>query len=64
MWQYLDGELSLDEAIALMKKNTRNYAKRQTTWFRNNGSTMWMASQKNELKEHLLTRFNKYKKSI
>lgn len=31
---YLDGELSLDTAIELVKKNTRNYAKRQLTWFK------------------------------
>jgi tRNA dimethylallyltransferase len=31
---YLDGESSLDEAIALIKQNTRRYAKRQYTWFR------------------------------
>ena len=31
---YLDGELSLDEAKELIKKSTRNYAKRQMTWYR------------------------------
>ena len=63
IWQYLDGELSLPEAINLIKKNTRNYAKRQTTWFRNNGSIMWMMSDRDELVNHLLKRFSKYKKS-
>ncbi len=32
--KYLDGLMSLDEAIDLIKKNTRNYAKRQMTFFR------------------------------
>ena len=32
---YLQGEISLDEAIALGQQQTRNYAKRQYTWFRN-----------------------------
>jgi tRNA dimethylallyltransferase len=32
--KYLDQELSLEEATDLIKKNTRNYAKRQMTWFR------------------------------
>ncbi len=32
--KYLDQELSLEEAIDLIKKNTRHYAKRQMTWFR------------------------------
>ena len=31
---YLDGEISKDEAIELIKKNTRHLAKRQLTWFR------------------------------
>ena len=32
--KYLNKELSFDEAIDLIKKNTRHYAKRQMTWFR------------------------------
>lgn len=31
---YLQGEISLEEAIELVKKNTRHYAKRQITWFK------------------------------
>ncbi len=34
--QYLDGEISLDRAVELLKQHTRNYAKRQLTWFRRN----------------------------
>ncbi len=34
---FINGRLSLDEATELLKKNTRNYAKRQITWFRNEG---------------------------
>ena len=32
--EYIDGNLSLDEAIAMIKQNSRRYAKRQMTWFR------------------------------
>ena len=32
--RHLDGELTLDQAIALARQATRNYAKRQMTWFR------------------------------
>lgn len=39
--QYLDGILSLDESVELLKKNTRNYAKRQLTWFRKNPDIKW-----------------------
>ena len=33
---YLDGEVSLEEALDKLKQHTRNYAKRQLTWFRRN----------------------------
>lgn len=33
---YLDGEASLEEALEKLKQHTRNYAKRQLTWFRKN----------------------------
>ena len=38
---YLDGALTLDESVELLKKNTRNYAKRQLTWFRKNPEIKW-----------------------
>lgn len=34
IFYYLEGEISLTEAVELIKKGTRNYAKRQLTWFR------------------------------
>ena len=33
---YLDGEVSLEEALDKLKQHSRNYAKRQLTWFRRN----------------------------
>ena len=33
---YLDGEWTLEEALDKLKQQTRNYAKRQLTWFRKN----------------------------
>ena len=38
---YINGKISYDEAVELLKKNTRNYAKRQLTWFRRNENTVW-----------------------
>lgn len=38
---YLDNNYSLEEAKELLKKNTRNYAKRQLTWFRKNSEIKW-----------------------
>ena len=37
----LDGIMSMDEAIDKLKQNTRNYAKRQLTWFRKNENIKW-----------------------
>lgn len=38
---YLDGHATLDEAVKMLKQNTRNYAKRQLTWFRKNPEIKW-----------------------
>lgn len=37
LFDFLDGKLPLEEAVALIKQNTRRYAKRQLTWFNNQG---------------------------
>ncbi len=36
MISFIDGECSFDEAVDKLKQHTRNYAKRQLTWFRKN----------------------------
>lgn len=38
---YLDGECSLNDSLEKLKQNTRNYAKRQLTWFRKNENIKW-----------------------
>ncbi len=40
IYEYLDGKISLEEAISLIQKNTRHYAKRQLTWFKNQMNTV------------------------
>ncbi|MFO0754638.1 MAG: tRNA (adenosine(37)-N6)-dimethylallyltransferase MiaA [Thermodesulfovibrionales bacterium] len=40
--RHLSGELSLDEAVALVKQRSRNYAKRQFTWFRKEEGIWWI----------------------
>lgn len=37
LFSYLDGEITLEKAVELIKRNSRRYAKRQITWFSNNG---------------------------
>lgn len=39
---FLEGAISLDEAVQIMKRDTRRYAKRQMTWFRSDPSTIWV----------------------
>lgn len=43
---YLDGTLSLDEAIENLKRETRRYAKRQLTWFRRDKYIHWIEADK------------------
>ena len=42
LFDYLDGKYSLQEAIAKIKQHTRNYAKRQLTWFRKDQEVKWL----------------------
>lgn len=39
---YLDGETDLETAVSLFKQHTRNYAKRQLTWFRRYKNVNWI----------------------
>ncbi|MFT5217177.1 MAG: tRNA dimethylallyltransferase [Glaciecola sp.] len=50
LFQYLGKEWDLDFAVSEIKKNSRRYAKRQTTWFKKNDQISWFDYQY-ELKE-------------
>ena len=41
-YPYFRGEMSMEEAISVLKKETRHYAKRQLTWFRKNANVNWL----------------------
>lgn len=41
LFKFFDGEWSLEQATAEIKKNTRRFAKRQFTWFRKNKDVTW-----------------------
>ena len=43
LYKYFDGEITLEEAINLIKKNSRNYAKRQYTFFNNQMNVNWFS---------------------
>lgn len=41
IFRFLDGEYDWDEAVRLLKRNSRRYAKRQLTWFRRDQEYQW-----------------------
>ncbi len=41
LYRYFDGDMELSEVIDLIKRNTRRYAKRQLTWFKNKMKVNW-----------------------
>ncbi|MBQ2117320.1 MAG: tRNA (adenosine(37)-N6)-dimethylallyltransferase MiaA, partial [Lachnospiraceae bacterium] len=43
---YLENEISLDEAIYIIKRDTRHFAKRQLTWFRREKDVIWVEKDK------------------
>ena len=58
---YLNKEITLEEAKELIKKNSRNYAKRQFTWFKNDHEYIWYDLDKmtqDEILSDVLQRFN------
>lgn len=44
LFAHFDGDITLNEAIKEIKKNTRRYAKRQLTWFKKDQSITWVNS--------------------
>ncbi|MEG2255504.1 MAG: tRNA (adenosine(37)-N6)-dimethylallyltransferase MiaA [Cetobacterium sp.] len=58
---YINQELTLEDAKELIKKNSRNYAKRQFTWFKNDHEYIWYDLDKmtqDEIFSDILQRFN------
>jgi len=43
LFEYLEGNCTLDTAVEEIKKNSRRYAKRQMTWLRKNKNILWVA---------------------
>ena len=43
IFDYIDGQYDKGEAIRLLKRNSRRYAKRQMTWFRRDASIRWFS---------------------
>lgn len=61
----LNGEMTLDEAVALIKQSSRRYAKRQWTWFRHDPRTQWFDWTQYASEQDLLsTLINKIKSDL
>lgn len=43
---YLDGNTTLEEAVYILKRDTRHFAKRQLTWFRREREVIWVEKEK------------------
>lgn len=43
--EYLDGEITLEEAVYKLKRDTRHFAKRQITWFKRERDVIWINKQ-------------------
>ena len=54
IYSYLDGKITLDEAIDLIKKNSRHYAKRQYTWFNHQMNVKWFNTCYNDFNKTIL----------
>ncbi|HBH09280.1 MAG TPA: tRNA (adenosine(37)-N6)-dimethylallyltransferase MiaA, partial [Rikenellaceae bacterium] len=42
IFEYLDGKIPLEEAVRLIQRNTRHYAKKQLTWWRRDPAIRWV----------------------
>ena len=51
---YLEGEYPLEEAVRVLKRDTRHFAKRQLTWFRREKETIWINKDEFDYNEDLI----------
>lgn len=59
---YLDGLCSLEEAVYILKRDTRHFAKRQITWFKRERDVRWLTLEefhddRNKILSHILDEF-------
>ena len=54
LFGYLHGEATLEESIALIQQKSRNYAKRQLTWFKRNKEMNWLTRRDGETGEEII----------
>lgn len=64
MASYLQGEITFEEAVYLIKRDTRHFAKRQLTWFRREEDVIWIDKDQyqseDEILEYMLEEIRKH----
>jgi tRNA dimethylallyltransferase len=60
MIEYIKGDVSYDEAVAKLKLNTRHYAKRQLTWFRNERGVRFIDVMKEDAVDMIVKEYEKH----
>lgn len=59
LFSFFDKEINFDEAVELIKRNSRRYAKRQITWFKKTPDIKWYSpEQKNKIETYLRSKIN------
>jgi len=54
LFEYFDGNCTLQEAIEKIKQHSRNYAKRQLTWFRKDPEMHWLRPDDEAIEENIM----------
>ena len=54
---YLCGDLDYDEAVRVLKRDTRHFAKRQLTWFRREPGTIWIDKEQFDYNDERILAF-------
>lgn len=57
MSDFINGQISWDEAVYTLKRDTRRYAKRQLTWFRKDKDMIWKEPSKTDEVRSLIVKF-------
>lgn len=62
--EYLEGRASIDEALETLKRNTRRYAKRQITWFRQYTDLEWLPATTESERQAAISRLKRVVEGI
>ena len=54
MFRYLDNEITLEEAVRQIQSNSREYARKQLTWYKKDESMKWFhPNQEKDIKDYI-----------